>query len=71
MQHISISRDDEKAPITSLNMRTDIEAQRILKLYDMPDLTRTSGHPLTLLIDRIVHLPIFDDFDIVETPEIV
>jgi phenylalanyl-tRNA synthetase alpha chain len=26
---------------------------------------------LTLLIDRIVHLPIFDDFDIVETPEIV
>lgn len=71
MQHISISRDDEKALITSLNMRTDIEAQRILKLYDMPDLTRTSGHPLTLLIDRIVHLPIFDDFDIVETPEIV
>lgn len=71
MQHIIIPRDIEKELIWWVRKRNDIEAQRILKLYDMPDLTRMPGHPLMMLVDRITQLPIFNDFDIVETPEIV
>ncbi|MEI6774765.1 MAG: hypothetical protein WCL18_08580 [bacterium] len=38
---IEISRDEEKKLIENLRKEDTINAQRILKNYDMPDLSRT------------------------------
>jgi len=55
-------------------MNTDahsVERARMARYLAMPDLSRTEGSPLKALADRIVSLPIFKDFDVIETPEIV
>lgn len=54
-----------------LTARTDSEARRIERFMAMPDLTRTPGSPLHELVERLIALPEFKNFDIVETPEIV
>ncbi len=51
--------------------RTDVEASRIRRYLSMPDLSRTEGSPIKELTERITAIPDFQDFDIVEVPEIV
>lgn len=48
-----------------------VERARMARYLAMPDLSRTEGSPIKALADRIVALPIFKDFDVLETPEIV
>ena len=44
---------------------------RIKQLLALPDLTRTDNSPLKFLIDAIVKMRRFEDFDIINVPEIV
>jgi hypothetical protein len=37
----------------------------------MPDLSRSPENPIYLAIDRVLNIPRYKDFDIIETPEIV
>ncbi|MBI2063969.1 MAG: hypothetical protein HYT65_03200 [Candidatus Yanofskybacteria bacterium] len=54
-----------------LGSKTDPENKRLKRFLDMPDLSRTPGNPIYELTQRIVNLPDFKDFDVVEAPEIV
>ena len=54
-----------------LAKRKDFESGRIKRYLDMPDLSRMSGNPLAELADRIINLPRFDQFEILNVPEIV
>lgn len=47
------------------------EGLRLKRFLDMPDLSRTPGSPIYELAQRIINLPDFEDFDLVEAPEIV
>ncbi len=47
------------------------EARRIERFLAMPDLSRTPGSPIAELATRIVGLPDFKNFDVIEVPEIV
>lgn len=49
----------------------DINSARINKLLSLPDLTKTKNSPIKFLADRILDMPEFKDFDLIETPEIV
>jgi len=69
--YITISQEEQNNLIQSLRNRSDVEAQRMLRYYDMPDLTRTSGNPVYLAIEAITKIPRYTDFDIIETPEVV
>jgi len=51
--------------------RKDTEARRMLRYLEMPDLSRTLGSPIQEVAQRIVSIPEFKDFEIVEVPEIV
>ncbi len=51
--------------------REDAEAKRMLRFLEMPDLSRTEGSPLHELIGRVVNIPEFENFDIIQIPEIV
>lgn len=68
---IKIESDEEKSLIESLADRHDPESERIKRFLDMPDLSRIPGSPIHELAQRIVDLPDFKDFDVVEAPEIV
>lgn len=68
---ISTPRDEEKQLIAQLRASGTAEATRVLRWYDMPDLTRTPGHPVNLIVDKIMNVEEMRGFDVIETPEIV
>ncbi len=66
-----ISKEDEKARLTKLRERTDIEAKRIQKYLDMADLSRTDGSPLNEIMKRVTTLPLLKEFDHIDIPEVI
>lgn len=44
---------------------------RILRVLDMPDLSKSEGHPINLVINKIVGAPFFNGFDHVQVPQVV
>ncbi|MEK7657603.1 MAG: hypothetical protein AAB366_00160 [Patescibacteria group bacterium] len=54
-----------------LRQKDDITAQRIKKLLALPDLTRKENSPLKFIVDKILAMEMFKDFDVIEVPEIV
>ncbi len=63
--------EGQEALKAHLSSRTDTEARRMERYLSMPDLSRLPGNPLNELVGRVLALPAFADFDIVDTPEIV
>ncbi len=68
---IVIDDSEEKALIGDLKKRKDVKAKRIKRLLDLPDLTKKENSPVKILVDRLLKLPRFNDFDIVDFPRIV
>ncbi|OGY58111.1 MAG: hypothetical protein A3C03_00490 [Candidatus Colwellbacteria bacterium RIFCSPHIGHO2_02_FULL_45_17] len=66
-----IPRDEENKLLFKLKERTDTEAKRMQKYFEMPDLSRTTGSPLFELVERIKDVPVQKDFDVINIPEIV
>ena len=66
-----INDTEENALINDLNKRTDIKAERIKRLLKLPDLTKKERSPVRLLVDQIIGLPRFKDFDLVDFPRVV
>ncbi|HMQ02258.1 MAG TPA: hypothetical protein PKD79_04330, partial [Candidatus Doudnabacteria bacterium] len=71
MSNLIISTDEEKRLEAELEKRTDAEAARIKRYLAMPDLSRKDTGPIRELVDRIVALEQFQEFDIIQVPEIV
>jgi len=70
-RNIVIENQKEKDLIKELKGRKDIKAERIKKLLKLPDLTKKENSPVRILVDRILDLPRFKDFDLVDFPRIV
>lgn len=70
-RNIVIENQKEKDLIKELEGRTDIKAERIKKLLKLSDLTKKENSPVRILVDRILDLPRFKDFDLVDFPRIV
>lgn len=66
-----ISQEEQNNLVQALRNRSDMEAKRMLRYYDMPDLTRTPGNPVYLAVDAIRKIPRYTDFDDIQTPETV
>lgn len=71
MRKIVIEDPEEKALVEELNKRSDIKAERIKRLLALPDLTKKDHSPIKILVDRILGLSRFKDFDLIEIPKIV
>lgn len=65
--------NDPEAPaiLSRLQSKTDFKSLRIKQLLALPDLTKTKGSPIKFIIDAIVNLRRFNNFDIIDVPEIV
>jgi phenylalanyl-tRNA synthetase alpha chain len=68
---IKIDSPEEVEIAERLDKKDDPENLRLKRFLAMPDLSRTVGSPLAELADRIVALPRFTDFAVLEVPEIV
>jgi phenylalanyl-tRNA synthetase alpha chain len=70
-KYIKIDSPEEVEIAGRLNKRDDSEGLRLKRFLAMPDLSRTSGSPLAELAERIVALPRFANFEVLNVPEIV
>ncbi len=68
---IKIPRNEERELRAKLDARTDADAARMKRYLAMPDLSRTVGNPLYELVQRIVAIPDFKKYDVIEVPEIM
>ncbi len=68
---IVITSPEEKSLQAEIERRSDAEGARMLRFMRMPDLSRTKGSPICEIVQRIVALPDFKTFDVVQVPEIV
>ncbi len=67
-----IAKDDTSNKLLEeIKNKNDIKSERIKRLLAMPDLSRKLNSPLKFIVDAILNLTIFRDFDILEFPEIV
>jgi phenylalanyl-tRNA synthetase alpha chain len=67
----AVSLDEQRAMLKSLDARTDAEALRLKRYLALADLSRTEGSPIRELVKRILALPEFAGFDVIQTPEVV
>lgn len=71
MKEYVIPRDDERKMLNKLGDRKDAEAVRIKRYLTMPDLSRTEGSPIKELVNKIISIPDFAAFDLVDVPEVI
>ncbi len=68
---INIKSEKEEESRKKLEKQSDPESERLIRFLKMPDLSRMPGSPIYELVQRIVNLERFADFDIIRVPEIV
>lgn len=68
---IEIDSSEEKKLIVALEKRDDAEAKRMLRFLNMPDLSRDTKSPLREVVQRILKIERYRQFDEIKVPEIV
>jgi len=70
-ESIKIPKEGELIVINTLRLYDDPLSKRLVKYYDMPDLSRKEWHPIKMITDIIKDIEIFHNFDSIEIPEVV
>lgn len=70
-KEIAITDPREDALVEELKAKTDIKSERIKRLLNLPDLTKKENSPVKIVVDQILKLERFNDFDLVNFPRIV
>jgi len=68
---IKIKSEEEENLKQQLENRHDAESERMKRYLAMPDLSRTLGSPIHEIVQRVIALSDFKDFDVIQVPEIV
>ncbi|MEK7579603.1 MAG: hypothetical protein AAB469_00170 [Patescibacteria group bacterium] len=68
---IEINSPEETELIEKLKTRDDPEGKRLTRFLNMPDLTRDPESPLFEIVQRILKIPRFSNFDVIKVPEAV
>jgi len=56
---------------TEIKEKDDTNSLRINRLLNYPDLSRRSNSPIKIILDRILAMSRFNDFDVIEIPEVI
>ncbi len=56
---------------TEIKEKNDTNSLRIKRLLDYPDLSRQNNSPIKIILDRILAMTRFNDFDVIEIPEVI
>jgi phenylalanyl-tRNA synthetase alpha chain len=66
-----VSTADQDKLVKALEPRQDAEALRIKRYMSMADLSRTKGSPLSEIKERVTNLPVLQNFDHIDIPEVI
>lgn len=69
--YINVTDPESDRLISELKNRNDIAGIRMQKLLNLPDLSRRESSPIKFIVDKILKMEIFSDFDVIQIPEIV
>jgi phenylalanyl-tRNA synthetase alpha chain len=70
-ENIVVNDQKEQELLAALEARSDIKAERAKRLLKLPDLSRKEGSPLQQIVGRVLAIPQFKDFDVIQIPEII
>lgn len=70
-QYITATDPKSEELKKELYTKEDVKSMRMRRLLDLPDLTRTQGSPIKYIVDAVLDMEAFKDFDVIEFPEIV
>lgn len=70
-ENIVIQSDEEEKLRNALEIKKDVEAERLKRFLALPDLSRTEGSPLKEIVDRASKVKSLENFDVIKIPEIV
>ncbi len=70
-KEIKVLLNEQEKILKALSAKKDADSERMKRFLAMPDLARTPGSPIHELAKRILDLPEFRGFDVIQTPEIV
>ncbi|MFC1625316.1 hypothetical protein ACFL1O_00320 [Patescibacteria group bacterium] len=70
MNIVRIKDEISEKLVKEVAEKKDINSVRMSKLLNYPDLSRKDGSPIKFVVDRILDIPEFKDFDLIEVPEI-
>src|SRR4030065_2168600 len=70
-KHIIVKDEISVDLIAKIKGQTDTNGLRIQKFLALPDLSRRENSPIKFLIDKIIAIPEFKNFDVIQIPEIV
>jgi phenylalanyl-tRNA synthetase alpha chain len=70
-QHITVTNPESEQLKKDLYTKEDVKSMRMCRLLDLPDLTRTQGSPIKYIVDAVLDMEAFKNFDVIEFPEIV
>jgi len=70
-QNIIIQSSEADILQRALQAKTDSESARLKRFLEMPDLSRATGSPINEIVESILKQPNFNNFDIIQVPEIV
>ncbi|OHB17514.1 MAG: hypothetical protein A2734_01235 [Parcubacteria group bacterium RIFCSPHIGHO2_01_FULL_40_30] len=68
---IEINSSEEAELKKQLEAKDDPESKRLNRFLSMPDLSRQAGSPIAEIVQKIISIPDFNDFDTIKVPEIV
>ncbi|MEK7609132.1 MAG: hypothetical protein AAB476_01485 [Patescibacteria group bacterium] len=71
MTQIIIKSPEAEAIKKILASKTDPENRRLRRFLEMPDLSRSSESPINEMVESIIKLSDFKEFDVIDVPEIV
>lgn len=69
--YIVIKNSIEDKLLSKIKEEKDTNILRIQRLLALPDLTKKENSPVKMLVDQIIELPRFKDFDLLDIPRIV
>ena len=70
-REIKVPLAEQEKILKTLGAKKDADSERMKRFLAMPDLARAAGSPIHELVKRILDLPEFKGFDVIQTPEIV
>ncbi len=70
-KEIIVQDQDEAKLRAELEKRTDADAKRMARFLNMPDLSRALGSPLHDIVERVLAIPEYQNFEVLKVPEIV
>jgi phenylalanyl-tRNA synthetase alpha chain len=69
--NLSASLEEEKLILNELEKKLDVNSVRLKRYISLPDLTHSVNSPIRAVVEIVLDIASFKNFDIIDTPQII